>query len=288
MPNLDQRKLIERLNLDKNVELMPHELNELLEQELSKPAEEVDARLVSDLLDLLNADKASDAQREACWQEIETKVQKKKRHGYAVVLRRIAAAAAAVIVLFFVSFETAKAFRWTFLLKLLAPVAETFGIYSSNVFENQHTAQNDAMLSEDDTGYEQLSFASIDDMPAEVDGYRVTPAWVPERFAFLQGSVYEDPEMANISTSYIDEDDILSLNTWVFHTDDVIFNYSFERTLEEPITDIIEGIEVTYYHNSGDKHLSASWIDETAHYYVFGNVTPEELDHFIRSMLGTE
>lgn len=288
MPNFDQRKLIERLNLDENVELMPHEINELLEQELSKPAEEVDARLVNDLLDLLNADAASENQKEACWKEIEKKVRTKRCHGYAVVLRRIAAVAAAVVVLFFVSFETARAFRWTFLLKLLAPVAETFGIYSSNTFDSQQTAPDNAVLSEDDTGYTQTSYTRLADMPAEVDGYRTVPAWVPERFAFLQGSFYEDPEMVNISASYADEDDILSLNTWVFYNDDIIFNYYFERTLEEPATDTIEGIEVTYYHNLEDERLSASWIDGAAHYQVFGDVTVDELDRFIRSMLDTE
>ena len=51
--DMKNRTIIEHLKNDGTTELMPHELNEILDQELSKPAEEVDAQLVRDLLDLL-------------------------------------------------------------------------------------------------------------------------------------------------------------------------------------------------------------------------------------------
>ena len=284
MPNFDQRKLLERLNQDQELELMPYELNELLEKELSKPEDEMDFQLVDDLLDLLGAENPTRAQQEACWQEIEKRIQPSKKRGYAVVLRRIAAAAAVLVVLFFVSFETAKAFRWTFLLKLLAPVAETFGIYSSNTFDSQHAGLNDDAFIDEDTEYEQLNYASLADMPAEVDGYPVVPAWVPERFEFLQGSIYEDPDMAYITVSYMAED-VLILNTSIFYNDEAVLSYDYERTLSEPMIEELSGTSVSYYQNEDEGMLSASWIVDDAHYHAVGDLTIAEMQQVIEGML---
>ena len=283
MPNrFEHRELMNQLIHDKKSELMPHELNDILEKELSKPAEDVDVQLVNDLLDLLGAEEPTAAQKEACWQNIQ---EKRKPFHWQRALRRIAAAAAAIMVLFFVSFETAKAFRWTFLLKLLAPVAETFGIYSTSTFDSETSANINAIVLDDDTEYEQLTYASIDQMPSELNGYKALPGWVPERFAFAQGSYYQDPDMEHCSIFYAFMEDFLTIEISVFYNDESVFGFEYERTLPQPLTEEINGHTVNYYHNMEGNSLSASWIDGTAHYHVHGNISAGELEQIVGGMM---
>lgn len=286
MPNsYDQRKLIDRLVKDKDVELMPDEINSILEKELSKPADEVDMQLVKELLELLGEEEPNVADKEASWQIIQQERKPKKRFNCRKTINRVAAIAAAIVVVFFVSFESAKAFRWTFLLKLLAPVAETFGIYSTSIIESEEPAVQNALVIED-TGYEQITYDSIEQMPLDVGGYRIIPTWVPDRFTFIQGNIYEDPDVAYCTLSYQDNDDKLRINTYIYYNDDAAVGYVYERTLSEPSNEEVNGALVSFYYNNEDGEiLSASWIDRAASYQVEGNITEEELGQIVRSMI---
>ena len=54
MPNRsNSSEIAKRLINDKNAELMPLELNRILEEELAKPEVEIDVQLVDELLELL-------------------------------------------------------------------------------------------------------------------------------------------------------------------------------------------------------------------------------------------
>lgn len=286
MPNsYDQRKLMDRLVQDKDAELMPNEINSILEKELSKPADEVDMQLVNELLELLGEEEPNAADKEASWQIIQQKRKPKKRFNWRKTINRAAAIAAAIVVVFFVSFESAKAFRWTILLKLLTPVAETFGIYSTSTIESEEPAVQNALVIED-TGYEQVTYDSIEQMPAEVGGYRIIPTWVPDRFGFVQGSIYEDPDMAYCSLSYRGNGDTIRVNTVIYYSGDAVFSYEYERTLIEPQSEDVNGILVSYYYNNEEgKISSASWIDRDAHYQVEGNITEEELRRIVNGMI---
>ena len=89
MPNV-----LNRLVKDKRLELMPDELTRLLDAELAKPEDEMDTRLVSELLQLMEKDAPTDADMAADWQAIS---QKLNRRRLPVVLRRAAIAAASII-----------------------------------------------------------------------------------------------------------------------------------------------------------------------------------------------
>lgn len=286
MPNsYDQRKLMDRLVQDKDAELMPNEINSILEKELSKPADEVDMQLVNELLELLGEEEPNAADKEASWQIIQQERKPKKRFNWRKTINRAAAIAAAIVVVFFVSFESAKAFRWTFLLKLLTPVAETFGIYSTSTIESEEPAVQNALVIED-TGYEQVTYDSIEQMPAEVGGYRIIPTWVPDRFGFRQGTIYEDPDMVYCTLSYRDDEDTIRVNTCIYYNSDSVFSYVYERTLTEPKIEEENGIFVSYYYNNIDEDISsASWIDSEAHYQMEGNITDAELRQIVRSMI---
>jgi len=175
-------------------------------------------QLVNELLELLGEEEPNAADKEASWQIIQQERKPKKRFNWRKTINRAAAIAAAIVVVFFVSFESAKAFRWTFLLKLLTPVAETFGIYSTSTIESEEPAVQNALVIED-TGYEQVTYDSIEEMPSEVGGYQIIPAWIPDSFVFVQGSTYEDPDMAYCTLSYQDNDDKLRINTYICGAD---------------------------------------------------------------------
>lgn len=286
MPNIyDQRKLLDQLIYDEETELMPHEINEILEKELSKPADEADMQLIDELLELLGTENPTAASKEACWKSIQKKRKAKKRFAWKKAMHHAAAAAAVLIVVFFVSFESAKAFRWTSLLKLLAPVAETFGIYSASTFDSEDSDNNNSVLIED-TGYEQITYTSLEQMPSEVGGYQIIPDWVPERFSFVQGNVYEDPDMALCSVSYKYMDSSLGVNTYIYYNDEAVVGLEYERTLSEPRSEEVKNLSINFYHNHEDGKLSAaSWIYEDAHYDVEGNLTNEELRQIVASLI---
>lgn len=128
MPNTNDRKIIERLTNDPALEMKRHELEDLLESEVNKPAEEIDAQLVSDLLDILQPEEVPSGVQMEVWKRINKQINPKPRKTHRL-LQRLVAAAAIIVLLFGLSLGAAKAFRWTFLLKLLQPVAESFGIY---------------------------------------------------------------------------------------------------------------------------------------------------------------
>ena len=112
MPNeINRQKIIEQLKLNEDMEMMRHEIEALLDKELAKPAEEIDAQLVQDLLDLLEVSAPTPEQCDTTWNAIEQSLRKPHKLNWSKVLLRCAAAAAAVIVLLFVTIQTAEAFK---------------------------------------------------------------------------------------------------------------------------------------------------------------------------------
>lgn len=281
MPNeMDVRKIIARLAEDRETELTQYELNTLLEQELSKAESEIDTALVEEILKTLE-ESPSAQEKSTAWQAIESKTQRKKGWMNLTTARRIVACLLVLITISALSVGSAYAFNWTFLLKLLKPLAESFGIYSANTPGQTESVQTDVLYDDEDTGYEQVFYDSIEKMPVEWNDFRVLPAWMPERFTFIQGSMYEDNSTAIFSATYMGEDDFFSLTTNFFYDDENVSAYEYQKTVTEPVLEIIANQEVTYYLNCDTKLLSASWIDQNVHYSIYGDITEEELRNII-------
>ena len=69
MPNRSNPSdIINRLINDKDAELMPLELNRILEEELAKPEAEIDVQLVDALLKLLEEAEPSEVEKRRMWQ----------------------------------------------------------------------------------------------------------------------------------------------------------------------------------------------------------------------------
>lgn len=190
MPNeMDDHNIVQHLKNDHNTELMHYELELMLERELAKPDSEIDVQLVEELLKALE-EGPSEHEKQAAWESIEKQTRRRAGWKRISTARRLVASILILFAFFVISVGSAYAFNWKLLLKYLTPLAETFGIYSSNSLTTQSPEQSDVLYSDKDTGYEEVYYTSAEDMPSEWHNFRVQPVWLPERFSFIQGSMY--------------------------------------------------------------------------------------------------
>ncbi len=138
------------------------------------------------------------------------------------------------------------------LCRQLVDMNEAFqhAIYSANHLTTPQPEQSVTLFTDEETGFEQAFYNSAEEMPMEWNGFRIQPTWLPERFSFIQGSLYADYSVAIISASYTAEEDFFNLVTTFFSNDKDVSSYEYQKTLGDPITELIAGCEVTYYLNS--------------------------------------
>lgn len=283
----NQNQIIQSLLRDMpEMELMPNDLTRILEEELAKPAHEIDTDLVDELLELIGAEMPPEGAKENTWGKIEEKLSPKPCSKVITIAKRILMAVAILIVVFFASFGTATAFKWTSLLKLLAPVAETFDIYSDNNTPGDPSAVN-LPYTDRSTGETQLQYTRLEEMPAEHQGCRVLPPWLPERFTFLQGSFYDDGQATVITAGYAGGEDLFTLtSTFLSNEDDISsYTYEYEASWKNPVSHSINGIPVTLYFNSETNRSACSWIFENVHFLAIGNLTEEELMQVLEALM---
>ena len=284
MPRHDAyQSFLERLKNSQETEVSAHELREMLDAELSKPADEIDTSFVEDMLALLDDyEPASEAQT-ASWNAVLRKVETQRRKRRFATARSAAGIAAAVVIAFALfSIGTAKAFRWTFLLKWLEPLAETFGIHTELSSPEPTVCPADVAIGQ--TTFSQTEYSSLEEMPAEIDGYAAIPGWVPERFAFSYGLVYQDENMTVSNILFTADGEWMSIIMTLYHTEQQITDFEYEKTIVEHIVESIGGFDITVYHNANDGSLFGSWIDRDASYSVFGSISDEELKYIIDNM----
>lgn len=285
MPNeMDVHKILTRLKKDSEMELMQYDLEKLLEDELSKEECEMDTALVEELLKTLEESPSAD-EKEKTWRAIERRAKRKTGRLRTLTARRIAACFLALIALSALSIGSALAFNWSSLLKFIKPLAESFGIYSVNTPGDPEPVQTDKTYGAEDTGFLQATYNSLEEMPDKWNGFRVLPAWMPERFTFLQGSGYDDEHTAIFSVTYMAGDAFFNLSTNFFYDDADISSYEYQMTPTNSTLEIIADHEVTYYLNTDTKLLAASWIDQNVHYSIFGDINEEEMRRIILSIV---
>ena len=280
----DKRKLNEHEQFeDTRTELMPNDLNKMLEEELSKPADQVNAQRVQELLDLLAVRKPTPEEKDACWKAIQRKVTRGESHSGRKRARRLAAAITLVAICL-VFLGTASAFNWSFLLKWLEPLADTFGIYSTVKQVTESPVESNTAFTDSDTDYEQRNYTSLEDMPIEMKGYRIIPEWVPERFEFVQGSIYEDESMSKAALYYQAGEDNLSVTVSCFANDEDSSSFTYEQTATEQHSMSVQDQTLTYFFNDAGEIRAASKIESEAHIYIGGNITEDELAQIAASI----
>jgi len=285
MPNRsNSSEIAKRLINDKEAELMPLELNRMLEEELAKPEAEIDVQLVDELLKPLEEAEPSEVEKRRMWQGISERLEREaleRREGFS--WRRVAVVAVAAVLLFTLTLGAAQALHWTFLLKLLKPLAQTFGIVTTDQLTESDSIEE--RVSVDDDDFEQTVYNSLEAMPKEIKGHAVVPGWVPERYVFEQGVVFDNGLFEKDNVMYRNNDGWLSIDVTLNQDQDAAVDYQYERAIEEPEKIDIAGIEVIFYENSRDGNIHAAWVKENVNYNLFGAVSREEVIQIIESMI---
>ena len=285
MPNPIDQKIIERLANDPSGEMKAYELEELLEKELAKEAEEIDPSLVSELLETLEPGDIPDGLKEKVWQQTITK--KKPAYKCAPWICRFIAIAAVIVLVFGLTIGAAQAFRWTFLLKLLKPVAQTFGIYL-NYADDQPTAIPEISYGVSQEETSQVMYDDLSALPDEHQGYALKPGWIPEGYAFVQASSFVDSILTKYAICYQRGTDELNVFIMFYPDLDTTSSQFFERT-DEIVTERIIGSKmVTFYRNANDQIQSVSWLDGNAHYCIAGHIAADDVDKMVESFSNTQ
>lgn len=283
MPNVTNKAIQQRLN-DTALELTQDELALILETELAKPEQEMDAQLVDEGLAALQPDELSPLEQQAVWNRLKPQMYERRKLNAVQILQRAGLIAAAVIVLFLGMMGAASAFRWTFLLKLLTPVAETFGILM-NVSDEVTPSPVPGLYTVEETGEEQVDFTDLSAIPDWADGYAVKPGWIPERYVFRTGSHFAGFGFEMFTLDYESEaGEFLAVTLMLFNDEESVSSYVYEKTVDEPVEKRIGSQLVTFCRNAKDEVQLVSWVDGNAHYSISGQVAEDEIIRMVESL----
>ena len=281
------QELIQQFLNDPESEVNKRRLQEILDEEMNKPEDQIDLQLVDEILSVLEPQTAEQKEINASWDRLDRKIQDKQSEGKTIPARhrsvmvflgRIAAVAAAIVVLFFITVGSAKAMKWTFLLKFLNPIAQTFGI---SLDEREPETDQTTISPMEDSVFEQTQYSSEADVPVQYKGYRIRLSHVPEKFTFVNGSVLHDETWIVFNLFYQSGEEWLSYSVNIFMNDETVLLLDYEKTADVLKTENIGMKELTFYHTWDDETISVSWVDRNAHYSLVGNLSEEELSEII-------
>lgn len=284
MSNQNKSKIMERLANDPTLEMNYDDLEQLLEAELAKPADEIDAVLVDEILDTMNAPEPDPGQMRRSWRAVKASLPRQAKAHVPQAIVRFGAVAAAVIMIMFVTLREAEAFRWTLIEKILKPVAETFGIVIEDQEETTPGEIESMLYTIEDAPSEFIEYDSLEAVPETANGYLIRPKWIPEGFELSGASLYSslDSDIYSLVFSYGDR--WFNFYAHVLTDEETVYSYEFEKNTETPIELTIGQHIVTFYSNASDEMQSAFWVYENAYYSLFGSITVEEVISFIENM----
>lgn len=284
MSNQIKSKIMERLANDPTLEMNYDDLEQLLEAELAKPADEIDAVLVDEILDAMNAPEPDPEQMRRSWHAVKASLPRQAKAHVPQAIVRFGAIAAAVIMIMFVTLREAEAFRWTLIEKILKPVAETFGIVITNQEDITPEENESTLYSIEDAPSEFFEYNSLDDIPEISHGYPIRPKWIPEGFTLSNASLFSSFDIHIYSLGFVNSEKWFNFYVHVLANDESLYSYEFERNLDIPIEMKVGQHNVTFYSNRDDEIQSAFWVYENAYYSLFGKLTVDEVKSFIEHM----
>ena len=280
----EKLEIAKRLRLSTESEMSRYDLEQMLEAELNKPEDEMDTELVQQILEILE-DGPSMEQQHKSWQQIDKRLKFKQWQPVVSGLTRIAAVGVILVALLFATYGTAQALNWEFLLRWMKPFAETFMIYSGDKPEPTVAPVTTEVYGDVGLTFAQTEFNTLADCPEKIDGYPVKPVWMPERFTYLQGSMYADTLVTSITHTYQSDMGICIIDISMLEDESKANAYHFEQLPAENTSMYIAGYRISFYHNSDNTTLTASWMCENVHYTITGSVSKEEITTIIDSMM---
>ena len=281
----EKLEIAKRLRLSTESEMSRYDLEQMLEAELNKPEDEMDTELVQQILEILE-DGPSMEQQHKSWQQIDKRLKFKQWQPVVSGLTRIAAVGVILVALLFATYGTAQALNWEFLLRWMKPFAETFMIYSGDDPVTTSEPKVNEVYSDDRLSFTQMEFTTLADCPDQIDGYPAKPVWMPERFAYLQGSMYADTLITSITHVYQSDMGRCIIDISLLDDANDVDSYSYEQTENQPThSEYVQDYSVTFYYNNEGQLTSASWIVNNAHYSITGRMTKDEILQILTSIL---
>ena len=280
----EKLEIAKRLRHLKEMEMSRDDLESMLEAELTKPEAEMDAELVQQILEELEDAPSQEQQRES-WARISKRLSVGKWQSVVTGLARIAAVGVILVAFMFATYGTAKALNWEFLLRLMKPFAETFMVYTGDDLAATPEPKTSEVYSDDGLEFTQAEFTTLADCPDRIDGYPAKPVWMPERFVYLQGSMYADTLITSITHVYQSDMGICIIDISMLEDESQANAYHFEQLPAENTSKYIAGRQIAFYHNSDNTTLTASWMCDNVHYTITGSISEEEITKVIDSMM---
>lgn len=286
----EKREIIRRLESVPEAELTNEEAELLLEEELKKTTADMNTAMIAELLEVLEPESLDDEAVHSSWNQLEKllPVKPKKRTKVNGVhwIGKIAACILVICVLVYATSETAEAYHWQFLQRWFTPEAETFTLYSSNQPEMPAVqVQDDGVYGDSDARGLSEQFAALADFPDTYAGHRVKPTWMPERFAYLNGSLYADTNMAKTSIIYQSSSrEMCIVSMALVSAQQTVSGFDDRQMNDDSALRRIGSAQVLFSQNDAQGMLSATWIVEQATFSVSGNLSEEEIIRIIEGL----
>ena len=280
----EKLEIAKRLRHSEEMEMSRDDLALILEAELSKPEAEMDTELVQQILELLE-EAPSQAEQHEAWKKTHKRLKLKQWPPVVSGLTRIAAVGVILVAIMFATYGTAQALNWEFLLRWMKPFAETFMIYSGDKPEPTPEPMTSEVYSDVGRAFTQEEFATLADCPDKVEGYPAKPVWMPERFTYLQGSLYSDPLMTCITHVFRSDSGNCIIDISMLEDGNQSDTYQFEQLPAENVSMYVAGYQITFYNNTDNAMQSASLVAENTTYFITGPISEEEIISILESMM---
>lgn len=285
MSKQNDSMILNRLARKYAKEMTRDELTQLLDHELSKPGQQMDMELVSEILSILYPDAPSPERKAAALAEAKKRLPARQtRSRFTRMLPQLTAAAAALLVILLATAPEAGAFRWTLIHKVIQPVAETFGIIVGQEADDgsDYIDIHEELVCDSPTVQE--SYSAWEDIPRAYEGYALRPEALPEGYHLDSATRFSCFDSEIYSLAFSKDECWFNLNTYVFTNPDCASRITFERTLDIPYEQQIGKYDVTFYSNADDHVQSAFWIYESVQYLLMGEAPMETFISILQNM----
>lgn len=280
----EKLEIAKRLRHLTEMEMSRDELELLLDAELNKPEDELDEAFVQQLLELLEDGPTPEQQRKA-WQKLDKQLTRQRWQPALKGIGRIAAVAVLLAAIMFATYGTAQALNWDFLLRLMKPFAETFMLYSGENPAVTPQPESSPIYGDFDLDFIQEDFAALADCPETMDGHPVRPVWMPERFTYVQGSMYTDLHITSFTHVYGCEGGSCIMDVTLHENVNEANAYHFEQIPADAVSTYAAGCQVAFYRNTRNEQLTASWVHQNVHYCLTGTLSEEEIISILEQMM---
>ena len=275
-----------------DLELSAAEMEQMLVDELARPAEEMDTELVSMLTELLE-DAVSDASQHHAWQRAARRLQRRTAPVTQRVLR-IAAVLIAAAGLAGLTWHAAEAINDRFLLREEIPGTSTF-VVMSNPDAATPTADvppanidpqligSYTVVTGDD--YSRAIYDSLADCPQTLYGYPVVPAWVPDGYEHVSSVYYEDWALATVNHHFMRNGESLVFDVTIYTHPNIVVYSETQMANDLGYETYSAGVPVFYYWYGKQAIPCANYFHGRAEYNICGPITHEEMRVIIEATM---